>query len=59
MLLDTANDDAIVCELVIDLRELNSNKFIKKQYQMKNEYMVENLDSYRYPFTVFIVSFFL
>ncbi len=26
---------------------------------MKNEYMVENLDSYRYPFTVFIVSFFL
>lgn len=26
---------------------------------MRNEYLVENLDSYRSPFTVFMISFFL
>ena len=45
--------------MLVDLRELNANRFIKKIFQMKNEYLAENPDSYRYPLTVFVVSFFL
>lgn len=43
--------------MIIDLGELNSNHFIKKHYQMSNK--SESLESFRHPFTVFVVSFFL
>lgn len=46
-------------DLIIDLRNINANRFIKKWFQMRNESVLDHIDSYRLPFTIFEISFFL
>lgn len=53
------NDEEIMCHLILDLRDLNANRFIKKELLMKNENLLESAESYRFPFTHFEISFFL
>lgn len=46
-------------ELMIDLRELNSNRFIKKHFELRNDLITKDIDSFKQPFPQVIVSFFL
>lgn len=41
------------------MHELSVNKFLKKHYQMKNESLLDNVDSFRHPFPLCLISFFL
>lgn len=36
-LYDPNNDEGVMCDTIIDLRDINGNKFIKKNILMKNE----------------------
>lgn len=47
------------CDLLIDLRELNNNRFLKKHFQLRNESMIDSLESYRTPYSVCVASLFL
>lgn len=53
------NEDSSKCDLLIDLRDLNANRFLKKHLHMRNEHIIDNLDSYRHPFSLCVCSFFL
>jgi hypothetical protein len=46
-------------EVTIDMRELNSNQFIKKHYELRNDSMTKDIDSYKSPFPLAMLSFFL
>ena len=49
----------MACELIVDLRSISANKFVKAWFQMKNEGLVDNVDSFKFPFTTMEISFFL
>jgi len=57
--LDPQRHDEVACDLIVDLRLISANRFVKKWFQMRNENMVDNVESYRFPFTTIEISFFL
>ena len=47
------------CNLLLDLRDLNCNRFLKKNMPLRNDSLLDNPDSYRLPFSPCTLSFFL
>ena len=47
------------CDLLIDMRNLAPNRFFKSYFQLRNELLIDNPDSFKSPFTVCLASFFL
>jgi len=47
------------CDLLIDIRNLSPNRFFKSYFQLRNELVIDNPDSFRQPFTLCLASFFL
>ena len=52
-------DSQSTCDLLIDMKNLAPNRFFKSYFQLRNESLIDNPDSFNSPFTICLASFFL